>query len=244
MQRGTLYGIGVGPGDPEWITVKAARVLGQCAHVCVPKSRAAGESVALDIARSYLREDTVVHELTFPMTSDESVLRSSWQQAAAEVLAILDRGADCCFLTLGDALLYSTYIYLLRELRTLAPDVRVVTVPGVTAFSAAAALTNFVVGEKKQAVTIVPAADDLGQIAAALDRGGTVVLMKVGSRLQSVLDLLEERGLTERAVFVSHAGLAQQRVETDLRRLRGLSDEAGYLSIVLVHARGSGSREK
>ncbi len=234
MTRGTLYGIGVGPGDPEWITVKAARLLAQCQHVCVPKSRVANESVALDIARSYLRADAVVHELSFPMTSDETVLQQSWQQAATEVLSILESGVDCCFLTLGDALLYSTYIYLLRELRKLCPTVQVVTVPGITAFSAAAALTNFPVGQKKQAVTIVPAADDLSQFEAALERGGTVVLMKVGGRLQKVLDILEARQLLEQAVFVSHAGQAEQEVETDLRRLRGRSEEAGYLSIVLV----------
>ena len=236
MTQGTLYGIGVGPGDPEWITVKAARLLAQCRHVCVPKSRVANESVALDIARSYLRADAAIHELSFPMTSDETVLQLSWQRAAAEVLGILDSGVDCCFLTLGDALLYSTYIYLLRELRKLCPAVKVVTVPGITAFSAAAALTNFPVGQQKQMVTIVPASDDLGQFEAALERGGTVVLMKVGGRLQQVLDVLEAKDLLEQAVFVSHAGMAEQQVETDLRRLRGLSKEAGYLSIVLVQA--------
>ena len=236
MTQGTLYGIGVGPGDPEWITVKAARLLAQCRHVCVPKSRVANESVALDIARSYLRADAAIHELSFPMTSDETVLQLSWQRAATEVLGILDSGVDCCFLTLGDALLYSTYIYLLRELRKLCPAVKVVTVPGITAFSAAAALTNFPVGQQKQAVTIVPASDDLGQFEAALERGGTVVLMKVGGRLQQVLDVLEAKNLLEQAVFVSHVGMAEQQVETDLRRLRGLSKEAGYLSIVLVQA--------
>lgn len=236
MTRGTLYGIGVGPGDPEWITVKAARILGRVAHVCVPKSRVAADSVALEIAHEYLRPDAVVHELPFPMTADESVLRECWQQAAREVLKILDRGDDCCFLTLGDALLYSTYIYLLRELRLLSPDVEIVTVPGVTAFSATAALTNFPVGQGKQLVTIVPASDDLGTLAEALDRGGTVILMKVGRRLERVLDELEARHLLDQAVFVSHAGMPEQRVETDLRRLRGLAEEAGYLSILIVQA--------
>ena len=143
MTTGTLYGIGVGPGDPEWITVKAVRILSTCRHVCVPQVGLAAESVALEIARCYLRPDAVVHEQSFPMTADASVLRQHWQQAAGEVYAILGRGEDCCFLTLGDALLYSTYIYLLRELQAIDPAVRVVTVPGVTAFSAAAALANF-----------------------------------------------------------------------------------------------------
>jgi precorrin-2/cobalt-factor-2 C20-methyltransferase len=217
MMRGTLYGIGVGPGDPEWITVKAARV-------------------ALAIARPYLNPGAAIHPLAFPMTTDPSVLESRWREAAEAVAAILRGGDDCCFLTLGDALFYSTYGYLVRGLRAIDPETPIVTIPGITAFSAAAALTNFTIGEGKQPVTIVPAADDLAPFGDALDRGGTVVLMKVGRRLEKVLDLIEGRGLVDRAVFVAHAGMAQQHVETDLRRLRGLPEEAGYLSLVMVHA--------
>jgi precorrin-2/cobalt-factor-2 C20-methyltransferase len=235
-RQATLYGIGVGPGDPQWITVKAVNVLANCRHVCVPRSGSAADSVALRIAQNYLRPDAVVHEQSFPMTADPDVLRRHWREAAHEVHAILARGEDCCFLTLGDALLYSTYIYLLRELQAIDPAVRVVTVPGVTAFSAAAALTGFPVGEGQQFVTIVPASDQLDQFTAALDRGGTVVLMKIGQRLQRVLDELDARGLLDQAVFVSHAGMAQQQVETDLRRLRGQSPETGYLSVLIVRA--------
>ncbi len=236
MTMGTLYGIGVGPGDPEWITVKAVRILSACRHVCVPRSGLATDSVALEIARSYLRPDAIVHEQSFPMTADADLLRQRWQAAAREVYELLRQGEDCCFLTLGDALLYSTYIYLLRELQALDPTVPVVTVPGITAFSAAAALANRAVGEGKQLVTIVPASDDLQPFLAALDCGGTVVLMKVGQRLEKVLDELQRRKLLEQAVFVSHAGMPQQRVETDLRRLRGLAATTGYLSILIVNA--------
>jgi len=241
MTPGTLYGIGVGPGDPEWITVKAVRILSACRHVCVPKSDAASESVALEIARGYLRPDAVVHEQAYPMTNDADVLRRHWRQAAGEVHAILSQGEDCCFLTLGDALLYSTYIYLLRELVGIDPAVRVMTVPGVTAFSAAAALANRPVGESKQLVTIVPASDDLDRFTAALDRGGTVVLMKVGRRLNRVLDELKTRGLLDQTVFVSRAGMVGQRVETDVRRLRKSPEDAGYLSVLIVQAGGKGA---
>ena len=218
------------------MTVQAVRILSTCRHVCVPKSGAAADSVALEIARRYLRPDAVIHEQSYPMTADTGVLRQHWHAAAQEIYKLLHEGEDCCFLTLGDALLYSTYIYLLRELQAIDPAIPVVTVPGITAFSAAAALANRPVGEGKQLVTIVPASDDLEQFIAALDRGGTVVLMKVGARLQRVLDELETRKLLDEAVFVSHAGMPQQRVETELRRLRGASDEAGYLSILIVPA--------
>ncbi len=237
MTRGTFYGIGVGPGDPEWITVQAVRILAACRHVCVPKSGLAADSVALSIAQRYLRPDAVIHEQSFPMTTDAALLRENWRRAASEVIEILDRGEDCCFLTLGDALLYSTYIYVLRELQSLDAAIRVVTVPGITSFAAAAALTNRPLGEGKQLLSVVPAADDPRQFTDALDRGGTVVLMKVGRRLEKVLDELAARDLLDRAVFVSHAGMPQQRIETDLRRLRGMPEQAGYLSILIVEAR-------
>jgi precorrin-2/cobalt-factor-2 C20-methyltransferase len=238
MGLGTLYGIGVGPGDPEWITVQGARILSECRQVFVPRAGVAAESVALDIARRYLRPDARVGELTFPMSSDDSVLRASWEAAAREVLDCLATGEDCCFLTLGDAMLYSTYVFLVEALRSLRPETRIVTVPGVTAFSAAAALTNTPLGRKKRLLTVVPAADDLAPLAAALDGGGTVVLMKLGRRLPAVLELLTARGLLGRAVFVSRAGMPEQRIETDLRRLAGEPAEAGYLSLLIIQATG------
>jgi precorrin-2/cobalt-factor-2 C20-methyltransferase len=226
----------VGPGDPEWITVKGARALAACRQVFVPRSSEGGRSVALEIARSYLRADAVVHELHFPMTTDRRQLQESWQAAARRVLDPLEAGDDCCFLTLGDAMFYSTYVFLLKEIVRLRPDLPIVTIPGVTAYSAAAAITNTPVGRRKEPLTIVPASDDLAQFAAAVDRGGTVVLMKIGRRLQAVLDVLESRGLSARAVFVAYAGMSNQRVETDLGRLRGEPDEAGYLSLLIVEA--------
>jgi precorrin-2/cobalt-factor-2 C20-methyltransferase len=234
---GTLYGIGVGPGDPELMTVKAVRVLASCHHVCVPKAKDLASSIALEIARRYIAAGAIIHETTFLMTADKALLEQSHRQAAMEILAIVQKGEDCCFLTLGDPMLYSTYIYLVRALRGLEPSARVETIPGITAFSAAAALTNFAVGEGKEPVTIVPGSDDFAGLSWALDGGGTVVLMKVGGRLQKVLDELDGRGLLEHAVFVSHAGQAGQRIETDLRRLRGVAAEVGYLSIMIIQAR-------
>ena len=238
MKVGILYGIGVGPGDPELITVKGASLLGRCRHVFVPKARAAAESVALAIARRYLGPDDEVHELVFPMTSDQDELSLHWEASARKIAPFLEKGEDVCFLTLGDPLLYSTYIYLLRAVRSILPDLNIVTVPGVTAFSAASALSAFPVGEGKAPVTIVPAADDLKDVRRALDGGGTVILMKIGKRLPDIIDLLEETGLIDGSAFVSHAGMPNQRVETDLRRLRAESAESGYLSIILVHAAG------
>jgi len=242
MKLGKLYGIGVGPGDPELVTVKGARLLGQCGHVFVPKARTAAESQALSIAHRFLTSHTQVHELVFPMTSDQEELSQRWLASAAEIIPVLKGGEDACFLTLGDPLLYSTYIYLLRAVRAQLPEASVVTIPGITAFSAAAALTEFPVGERKEPVTIIPTADDLENVRQSLVTGGTVILMKIGRRLGEILDLLEEAGMIDRSIFVSHAGMDNQRVETDLRRLREEGSDAGYLSIILVHTSGGKSR--
>jgi precorrin-2/cobalt-factor-2 C20-methyltransferase len=236
MKRATLYGIGVGPGDPELITVKGAAILARCRRVFVPKARTAAESLALNIAERYVGGGAEIRELLFPMTADREELSRRWGEAAEAIIEVLAAGEDACFLTLGDPLMYSTYIYLLRELRARMPDAPVVTVPGVTAFSAAAALAEFAVGEGKSRVTVVPAVDDLDSVRRALAAGGTVVLMKIGKRLPEVLGLLEEAGVADRTAFVSRAGLEGERVETGISRLRGEAEEAGYLSIILVHA--------
>jgi precorrin-2/cobalt-factor-2 C20-methyltransferase len=243
VKHGTLYGIGIGPGDPELITLKAARLISTSKNIFVPKARTAAESVALDIARPLVGTGAKIEELLFPMTADPQELAKRWREAASRVAGVLQTGEDACFLTLGDPLLYSTYIYLLRALRQLLPDLASVTVPGITAFGAAAALTDFPVGQGRQPVTIVPAADDLAAVRQALAAGGTVVLMKIGKRLAEVIDLLEREGLLGAAVFVSHATMAQQRIETDLRRLKAEGPEAGYLSIILVHAGQEGLQE-
>ncbi|MBI5178105.1 MAG: precorrin-2 C(20)-methyltransferase [Nitrospinae bacterium] len=241
MNIGTLYGIGVGPGDPDLITVKGVKLLASCKHLFVPKARMKSESVALDIVKGHLNGNTQVHELVFPMVTDKTELMKKWDESARAIAEILKTGSDACFITLGDSMLYSTYIYLLRALKNVLPEVKTVTVPGITAFSAVAALTDFPVGEAKEPVTIIPAADDLTAVENALKGEGTVVLMKIGKRLQGILDCLEKAGAIDDAVFVANAGMEDQRLETDLRKLRNEKPETGYLSIILVHA-GKGER--
>jgi precorrin-2/cobalt-factor-2 C20-methyltransferase len=235
MELGILYGIGVGPGDPELMTIKGAKVLERCRHVFVPKARSENDSIALAIADRYLRADGKIYELVFPMSADRGELSRHWAEAARSVADVVGMGEDACFLTLGDPLLYSTYIYLVRSLRKQLPGLEVVTIPGITAFSAAAALAEFPIGEGKERVVIIPASDDLAVVGDALAGGGTVILMKVGKRLARVLDLIEQAGFLDRAAYVERAGLDGQQVEVDLRKFREQKEEADYLSILLVH---------
>ena len=242
MKPGALYGIGVGPGDPELITVKGANLLKNCRNLFVPKARMKSESVAYAIIGNYVNGDTTVHELIFPMVTDKMELNKKWKESAEKIAEVLRTGSDACFVTLGDSLLYSTYIYLLRALKDVLPEAEIFTIPGVTAFSNVAALTNFPVGEAKEPVTIIPSSDDFTPLKDAIKRGGTVVLMKVGKRLQAVLEILEEASVIDDAVFVAYAGMEGQRIETDLRKLKDQSEETGYLSTILIHA-GSSERK-
>lgn len=234
MTPGTLYGIGIGPGDPDLITVKGVQQLSRCGHVVVPKASQSAESVALRVVKKHLNPTAEVHEIVFPMTTRQDKLVARWRESAIYVASLLSSGEDVCFPTLGDPSLYSTYIYLVRALRSIQPEVRIVTIPGVTAFSAVAALTGFAIGEGKQSVTIVPTADDLAELRDALRRRGTVVIMKIGKRLDAVLDLLEEHHAMETGVYASHVGMPHEQVETDLYKLRGCDEQAGYLSIIIT----------
>lgn len=234
MTAGTLYGIGVGPGDPELMTVKGARLLSECKNLFTPKARIKSESLALRIVERYVPKDANVVELLFPMVTDKEELTRKWDESARVIADVLEKGEDGCFITIGDSLLYSTYIYLVRSLRKIMPDAKVITIPGITAFSAVASLTNYPVGEGKKPVTIIPTADDLTAVENAVDGGGTVILMKIGKRLSGILEILETRGVIDNAVFVANAGSDGERIETDLRKLKSENAETGYLATIIV----------
>ncbi|VAX21675.1 Cobalt-precorrin-2 C(20)-methyltransferase [hydrothermal vent metagenome] len=234
MSLGVLYGIGVGPGDPELISVKGANLISNTKRLFVPIARVKAKSVALDIVKSYVADDTDVCELVFPMVTDKAELKKRWNESAIKIARVLKAGEDACFITLGDPLLYSTYIYLLRALKQILPTAKIVTIPGITAFSSVAALTGFPIGEGKEAVTIVPTSDDLKAVRDAIKTGGTVVLMKVGKRLQNILEVLNELHVIDDAIFVANAGMPNQQIETDLKKLYAEKKEMGYLSTILI----------
>jgi len=232
--KGTLYGIGVGPGDPELLTLKAARILRNSSCIYLPTSRLSTQNYVCEVVNHYANSTCEICPVIFSLAADSDQRRNHWQQTADEIAERLRAGQDVAFVTLGDTLLYSTYIYLLRALRLQYPEARVETVPGISSFSLAAALTNMPLGEGLQSLQIIPSANDFGMIEMAIAAGGGVVLMKIGRCLQEIIALLDRLGALHRSVFVSRAGLPDQRVETDLNRLRGADEKVGNLAVIIV----------
>ena len=237
MEPGFLYGISVGPGDPDLLTVKAAKILRACLHVFVPKGREGVDNEVAAIARTYIPGDAEIHPVLFPTTVDRSDRRAGWEEPAKRIADVLETGQDACFLVRGDILLYSTYPYLLRALQRRIPDLKVLTIPGIPPFCAAAALVNFPLGRGTETVTVLPAKDDLESVRRTVAQGGAVILINIGLRLGAILDILENAGAFGRAVFVANAGLENQYVEKDLSRLRGLDAETGRHSTILIQGK-------
>ena len=132
--KGKLFGIGVGPGDPELMTVKAARIVGEADIIITPKTEKKDGSVALNIAKPYIQVHTEIVPVVFPMVLDDNAQAEGWQEAKKIILSYLEAGKNVVFLTLGDPMFYSTYMYVYRLIENTGFEIE--TIPGVTAFCA------------------------------------------------------------------------------------------------------------
>jgi precorrin-2/cobalt-factor-2 C20-methyltransferase len=235
---GTLYGIGVGPGDPELLTLKAARLLRQTRLIAVPITQAEGNSYALTVAAQHLHPEHTLLRLHFPMVRD-AVVRAGHRQAAAKAITEqVCAGRDVAFLTEGDPLLHSTFIYILNY---LPPELPVEVIPGVSSITAAAAQARLPLVNADQRLAILPATfEDMAELRRILGEFDAVVLLKVQRVLDQVLDVLAELQLTEQAVLVERASHPASRVIRGVARLRGTA--VHYLSLLIIHPR-RGDRE-
>ena len=228
---GHLYGIGVGPGDPELLTIKAAGILGRADVILAASSTKNDDSLALDIARPHLKPGARVIRLGFPMSRDEGTLKSAWKENARLVLSELEAGHDAAFLTLGDPLLYSTFAYLLRTLRTLAPDQAVTVVPGITSFQAVAAATQTVLAESEQNLLILPGIRQAGDLRKSLEGADNAVILKAYTNFSAIREELRTFPTSAHCVFASKMGMKEQFVT---RSLDEAPDNPTYLSLMLL----------
>lgn len=233
MDRGVLYGVGVGPGDPGLMTLKAAAVIRSCPAVAAPRTKNGG-MVALDIAREALDlSGKTILPLDFAMSRDASERAASHRAAADLLRRHLDRGESVAVLNLGDVSIYASFRYLAD---ILGPEgYAIEMVAGVTSFCAAAAALGATLTDMDSPLHIIPgpvAADD-----GACDLPGTVVWMKSGRGLRRLLRRLRSRGLLGEAVLVQNCGMADQRLCRDLENADVAED---YLSLVILRNAGGG----
>lgn len=225
-----LIGVGVGPGDPELVTLKAARVLASADRVFVP---------VLDPADTGRAEETVaahalperIERVVFAL---DPAQRGRYWAAAGQRVAdwLRETGGTAAFATIGDPNVYSTFGYLARAVRAEVPEVAVETVPGITAMQALAAASGRPLVEGSEPLTLLPLARgvDLAPLRAALAGDGTVVVYKGGRHLAEIAAVVKESGRT--AVYGAHVGLPDQ----DVRELSEVDGPAPYLATVLVPA--------
>ena len=229
---GCLYGVGVGPGDPELLTLKALRVLQQSPVICTPQSETSGDSYALEIVRDFLDADKQeTMRFTFP-TDDAEGAAGVWQRAAEDIAGILLQGRDVAFITEGDPMLYSTFAYILQDIASAHPEIPVEIVPGVSSVMAAAASAAIPLVTHGQRLAILPAVYGIDDLREAIANYDTIVLMKVNRTLLSALANLETLGLAGKGIYVRRASTPGERVVNDLRQLT--DEDLDYFSLLII----------
>ncbi len=225
MARGILYGVGVGPGDPELITVKAINAIGSGDVIAVPDS-GGREEAALSIAKAYIKGKPVIR-LEMPMTRDKALRKSSHRIAADRITELLDEGESVAFLTLGDPTVYSTYMYLHELVTQKGYEAKII--PGVPSFCAAAAAAGEALCKDDELLHIIPASYRERYAEAGLN--GNRVFMKAGKGIKEVYGSLDAKNELENAVLVERCGMEEERI---LRGTEMLEGSGGYFSIILV----------
>lgn len=229
---GTLYGVGVGPGDPELITLKGLRLLKQVPVVAYPAGLGGKPGIAEQIIHPWLQPTHIQLALTFPYVQDEAVLTQAWQAAADQVWLYLSQGQDVAFFSEGDISFYSTFTYLAQTLQANHSEVAIQMVPGICSPMAAAAVLGIPLTIRAQRLVILPALYNVAELETALDSADVLVLMKVSSVYEQVWSVLCQRRLLQRSYVVERASLPQQRVYEDLTPYPSL--QLPYFSLLIV----------
>lgn len=236
---GTLIGVGVGPGDPDLLTVKGLRVLDEADEVFVPVGDTGEVGRAEAVVRAHLGEDhDRLRRLLFALSDDAAARAENWDRAAREVADKLREGRTCAFATIGDPNLYSTFSYLVQAIRETLSEVEVQTVPGITAMQDLASRSGTVLALKDERLALLPFTAGENALKDALESFETVVCYKGGGRLGEVLRVAEEAGRLEDAIYGSRLGMEEEEV---VPALEMLGREGTYLS-AMIFTKGEAGR--
>ncbi len=231
---GRLIGVGVGPGDPELLTLKGLRTLREAQHVFVPVGDTGEVGRAERVVQAHL-EPGRAHRLLFALSDDARARTENWERAAHEVSEPLRRGETCAFATIGDPNVYSTFTYLARTVKHYVPEVQIETVSGITAMQDLAARSGTVLLEGDERLALLPFTAGKNPLQNALSEFETVVCYKGGSRLREALEVAEEARRLEGAIYGSRLGMRREEI---VPASEMVGREGLYLSTLIFTRRG------
>lgn len=223
---GTLYGIGLGPGDPELMTLKAHRLISGADVVAYPAG-VGGGSFARSIAAEFLKDGVREIAIEVPMHVERGPAQAAYDQGAAAISKVLEAGQDVVVLCEGDPLFYGSFMYIQAR---LAGRFDVVVVPGVSSINASAAVLGLPLVARNQVLNVVPGPMDAVEMATRIAAADAMAIMKVGRHMAKIRGVLDRAGLADRAVYIERASLPEQRIMP----LVDAPDEAPYFSMILV----------
>jgi len=232
--KGTFYGIGVGPGDPEFLTLKAVRILGEVDIVVCPEAKKNVGSVAFNIAEDHMKDGIEKLYMTFPMVHDKDVLEKQWAENAHVIGEKIKAGKNVAFITLGDPTVFSTYMYMVPFLKKEGVDI--VTVPGITSFTAVASRMNLPLALGDESFGIVPLMEGCESAEKALDAFDNCVIMKPSHDNEKLARILEDKDLQDKFVLIEKCGTDQERIVHDINELK--NGKVPYLSTMIVKRKG------
>ena len=230
MKKGKLYGIGVGPGDTELLTIKSAKILRDIDVICSPRSANSKPSLALSIVQPILNERDDEYEILdplFPMIEDKLALNTYWDNAANIISNKLVQGMDVAFITLGDPTIYSTFSYVARKL--VAAGFEIEVIPGITSFTGCAATAGISLAEKDEIVVIVPKVDD--RLARIMEYGDTFVIMKTSRHSEILEEIVSQDKRDKSIISVQNCSMEDENV------FEGFTKDKKYLSTTIIKFR-------
>ncbi len=224
--QGTLYGVGVGPGDPDLMTVRAVRLISEAKVIAYP-TLAGAESFARSIAAEVIPDGVDEIVMDVPMTVERTPAQEAYDLGATQIAAALDRGDDVVCLCEGDPFFYGSFMYLFARLSDRY-DVEVV--PGVTSVTTCAARAGMPLAARNERLTILPGPLDEAELTKRIEGAESVAIMKVGRHLPKIRSVIEALGLTDKAVYVERASLPEEVVLP----LSEAPEKAPYFSMILL----------
>ncbi len=227
---GKLYGVGVGPGAPDLLTLRAAKVLGSVDVILAAASPRNSYSTALEIASEHINPKAHIERLEFPMTHDKDVLHEAWNKAAKQTLELLAKGQDAAFITLGDPLIYSTFGYLVQTIKQYNAEIEMEVISGITSFQAAAARTGTVLCEGHENLLILPGINGGQKLAQGLNMSDNAVILKAYKNFPAICEALQQEGRMQNALLASHICQEGEKVYQDLSQIEGVPP---YLSLII-----------